>query len=95
MDTLTILYSIAVLALICAVVLAFSGVRTGGRTVPEPPEHLRTKKKGSALKMRNPPPPPEKNIQNAVPRIQNADELLNKTIGGIPNFKCNKWRIGV
>ena len=58
MDTLTILYIISVLALICAVVLAFSGVRCGGRTIPEPPEHLRPK--GSVLRMRNPPKPPRK-----------------------------------
>ncbi|MFA9191128.1 hypothetical protein AAGV28_07065 [Flavobacterium sp. FZUC8N2.13] len=64
MDTLTILYSIAVLALICAVFLAVSGVRCGGRTIPEPPEHLRPK--GSVPKMRNPPKPPTKCICNNI-----------------------------
>lgn len=66
MDTLYLLFGIAVLALICAVCLAVSGVRTGGRTIPLPPEHLKPKgrgiimiKKDSVPRMRNPPSPPE------------------------------------
>lgn len=45
MDTLHLLIGIAVLALVCAICLAVSGFRTGGRTIPKPPEHLRPKKK--------------------------------------------------
>jgi len=64
MDTLHLLIGIAIIALVCAVCLAFSGFRTGGRTIPEPPEHLRPK--GSVPRMRNPPKPPRKCICNEI-----------------------------
>lgn len=34
--------------------------RSGGRKIPMPPEHLRTKKKEGVPKMKNPPLPPKK-----------------------------------
>ena len=45
MDSLYLLFVIAVLAVLCAIALAISGVRGGGRNIPSPPEHLRPKEK--------------------------------------------------
>lgn len=45
MNTLYLIPIILVLALVFAVFLAVSGVRTGGRMNPKPPEHLRPKTK--------------------------------------------------
>ena len=36
------------------------------RKIPKPPEHLRPRKKESVLKMKNPPPPPNKCICNSI-----------------------------
>ena len=46
MESLYLLFGIAVLALFCAVALAVLGVRCGGRNIPVPPENLRPKGKG-------------------------------------------------
>lgn len=79
MDSLIILYCIAVLALGCAVFLAVSGVRCGGRNLPIPPEHLRSKKKG-VPKMRNPPIPP----------VKNQDSICYRNCGDtLPSFRGN------
>ena len=63
MDTISLLFGIAVCALSCAIILAFEG---GGRMIPKPPEHLRPK--GSVPRMKNPPPPPKK---NNLPKFKN------------------------
>ena len=50
-----IILVLLVLAFCIAVLLAYMGVRTGGRTIIKPPEHLRDK---GMPKYKNPPMPP-------------------------------------
>lgn len=64
MESLYLLFGIAVLALFCAVALAVLGVRCGGRNIPSPPEHLRSGKEKADLRMQKPLPP--KNIKSRI-----------------------------
>ncbi|WP_278035894.1 hypothetical protein [Flavobacterium nitratireducens] len=57
MDSLYLLFVIAVLALLCAIALAISGVRGGGRNIPSPPEHLRPSKEKADLRLQKPMAP--------------------------------------